>query len=272
MHGVSGGKPGGLRARRRRARFITLFTLTVFLALGVWGVGLLSYHSRLTIAEIQVEGAKDTPTSAISDAFNTALHDHAYHLFSRANIFLYPRTMLSGALLNDFPRLDSVSISRASLLSQAIIVTVHERDAQYEWCNDGGCYLVDASGYLFAPTVGASDRYVFRGGLFPGEPIGQTFLQGRLRSVTQLLDVLSRAGFSPRGATVESEKDLEVELQKGFALKFAFDADFHAAARKFALAAASEALARRLGDLEYIDLRFGDRLYYKFKGGEEIGG
>ena len=267
----SGVKPERLRARRRRARLITTGVLAASALVGVWVVGLLSYNTRVTIADVHVSGAKEVSSQNIERAFDAALHDGTHPLFSRANIFLYPRKSIVSDLLQKFPRLESVSIERTSLLSQAVVVTVEEREVQYEWCDTEKCYLMDGDGFIFAQSFGGTGEYVFRGGLFPGEnPIGQVFLRGRLSDITRFLNELGRAGFTPRGATVENEKDLTVELAKGFSLKVSFRADLITTLKNFELAAVSEALTGRLEGLEYIDLRFGNRLYYKFRGAEEV--
>lgn len=235
----------------------------------MWLLGMLSYNERVTIADVHVVGAEKVSKEHIERAFDATLYDGAHPLFSRANIFLYPRKRIAAELLYDFPRLQSVSVGRASLLSQTVVVTVEERVPRHEWCN-GACYLLDEDGFIFAPSSGEAGGYEFSGGLLPGEePIGQHFLRSRLDSVVSFLDELERAGFTARGATVENEKDLSVELAEGLVLKVSFDSDLDQTLRNFELAVVSEALSGRLDELEYLDLRFGNRLYYKFKGVSE---
>ncbi len=264
------------------------FFSCVLVAAAVWGAGVLSYNERLVINSVRVLGVSTVDSRQVETTFETGLNDGGYHLFSRSNIFLYPRAQLAKKLLTDLPRIKSVNISRESLLAQAVTVTVEEREARYVWCNIEKCFFMDGDGYIFAPLeantvteIPANDQpltgfaesaethniqYTFKGGLVSKEsPIGQTFLRGRLSDIVQLLQRLEAAGYAPNGATVENESDFSVDLKQGFYLKVSFDAEASDVVRNLELIVSTDALRGKLDRLLYVDLRFGNRVYYQMK-------
>ncbi|TSC86520.1 MAG: Uncharacterized protein G01um10148_506 [Parcubacteria group bacterium Gr01-1014_8] len=255
-----------LARRRRRARLRLAFIVFLSIAGLGWGAGFLSYNDRLTIQDIQISGTSALSTRVVQAAFEANLYDGAYHFLSRENIFLYPKGTLAAELKEELPRLKSVSISRESLLAQAVKVTVEERGAQYVWCNSESCYVMDSDGFIFAPVDNATTEYTFRGGLAGNSsPVGQTFLRGRLNNIVELFKRLDEAGYKATGATVENEKDYRVLLGKGFSLKVTFDSEPHEVVRNLELILDSDAIKDDLEKLDYVDLRFGNRVYYQLR-------
>ena len=124
---------------------------------------------------------------------------------------------------------------------------------------------MDEAGYLFAPAGGTPQiPYIFRGGLRPQTDIlGQIFLRGRLPSMLSLMEKLEAAGFHIGGLAVDSEHDFTVTLLSGQRLFMSFDLKTDDVMRNLETALQAESLRTKLSELEYIDLRFGNRVYYK---------
>ena len=262
-----------LARRRMRRRVILGFAFCVFATLGVWGIGIVSYNKHLTINDVSVSGANILSPKLVKAAFEATLYDGAYHFFSNANIFLYPRESLQIALLKKFTNVRSISISRPSLFSPTVQIGLIEREPAYLWCLPGKvaashvCYEMDERGYVFSPADTASTtKYVFIGGLDTTHPvIAQTFLRGRLNRMIELLKDIERVGFTPRRVTIENDRDATIELSQGFYLKISLDTDALTIARNLQLIISSDMLKGKMESLSYIDLRFGDRIYYLTK-------
>ncbi len=231
----------------------------------VAGVGALSYHSSMKISEVRVEGATVLDARTLSESARGVLKSEGFALFSRANMFLYPQTEMAAKLARDFPRIRDVAVSRESLLSQAVIVSIAERVPTNTWCGTT-CYLMDENGLIF-DNAQATVGYTFFGGLLPGEPIGQYVLRGRLDSVTGILAELARIGFAPVSLRIENDSDYTVRVGRGYDLKLGFDTDERELIKNLQLLRTNAALAES-NDIEYVDLRFGNRIYVKPKNAE----
>jgi cell division septal protein FtsQ len=278
-----------LRTRRRRARTALLFFILLCIALAAYGVHWISYAQQFSIDTVTVIGADTMPTQIVQLFTETELDDGSYHFLSRDNIFLYPKVAIEKGLVASFPRIQSAAVSRPSLFSRSLIVTIAERQSFARWCvslpsaqassTPAQCFQMDGSGFIFASadasTTAASsfvEPYLFSGDLSSQvnptqSPIGQTFIPGHLPGVLALLTVLQQQdGVTPVAVTVESDQDFSVDLQDGYSLKASFGEDTGTLARNLKLALGSDALAGQQANIEYVDLRFGDKVYYKLKG------
>ena len=97
-------------------------------------------------------------------------------------------------------------------------------------------------------------------------PIGHSFVSAHLPGILALLDLFQQAGLHPWGATVENNEDFSIPLSEGYFIKATFGEDTDQLVRNLNLVLSSDVLRSKQNDLEYIDLRFGDRVYYKLKG------
>lgn len=257
-----------LATRRRRARVVGAVIACLVAVGGVFGASFLSYHERFVINDINVVGTQALSAAAVESAFGSQVNDGVRHFFARSNIFFYPYSELQQKLLEQFPLMQAVSFSRASMLSQAITISVHEREPKYLWCSST-CYFMDAQGFIFAPATNPGGFLIFRGGLVNGEdPLGQTFMRGRLEKLATIVEELKSSGFPAEGASVENEQDISIPLSSGYYVKTTITAMPDELSKNLNLAISSDRLVGKLEQLEYVDLRFGNRVYYKLHGEE----
>ena len=254
-----------LRARRQKLRALALVFCFVLIGAIVYGVSELSYTPKLLINNVSVVGAKEVPPKLVRTYVETKLNDGTNPILSRQNIFLYSRALIEQSIIKYFPRIKGASISRESMLAQAIKVSVEERQPFALWC-DEKCFLMDDGGFIFAsaPALPGKSYMTFGGGIFAtSTPIGQTFLPKAFAGVLELIKRLRQAGFAPQGAIAENEKDFSVKFGEGFVLLALFGDDANALVRNLQLALSSDPLRGKVNKLEYVDLRFGNRVYYK---------
>ena len=266
-----------VRTRRRRARLIaSALVVAIIIALALIA-SYVSYLPRYSIGQMQVSGAQNVSANAIADYAETIIYDGSHHFFSRANIFLYPKALIEKNIPLEFPRVRSAVVSRPSPLSNAVTITITERQPFAVWClpaqageGTGDCYDMDKDGFIFVATsasASSSAEYVFTGGVSTSTtPIGQTFAPGHAQGLVVFLQLLGQAGLTPEGASVQSDEDFTVPLQEGFSVYASFGQDPGALVSNLQLVLSSSALSGQEQNLEYVDLRFGNKVYYKLKG------
>jgi len=278
-------KPLPLRVRRRRTRLLWAVALLALVS----ALGLLlhwvSYLPFVSISEINVDGAYKVSPEEVRATVRAHLASTSGTYLSRSNIFLYDQGAIADAIVDALPRIKSVDIRRKSLLSRTLLVSVSERTPVARWCavRHGGttepergeetCYQMDETGFLFADTS-ASPRssygtpYVFYGGIATTSAsrdyIGETFMPEDFPDMLAVLQAIQRSGSTPTALVVENEQDYRVELAAGYFLRLSFGQDAETLVRNLTLLLASETLSGKESRLEYIDLRFGNRAYYKF--------
>lgn len=273
-------RPAPLRTRRRKARALIALATLLLLAACVWGVGWASYLPQFTMQSIQVVGAKKVPADLIQRYVDSFLYDGSRPFISRRSIFVYPRADLEKAVQDNFPHISSAKVSRVAFLATAATMSIEERESYARWCSARPadsevvatrCYTMDDSGFIFEERgVGGAPDYIFYGGISASEdPIGQRFVPGHFPGITALLKLLGQAGLDAEAITIDGKQDMLITLAKGFTLKISFGQDATALIRSLQLILSSEPLKGREGELEYIDLRFDNRVYYRLKGEAE---
>lgn len=306
----SGKRVSPIRARRRRTRIIIALIILILIGAIAYGISWVSYLPRYSVESVSIVGAQEVPSSDIYAYVESLLHTGGHPYLSKDNIFLYNPGAIEREVVGYFPRIASVSVSRASLFSTAVTVTVTERQPYAVWCTDAtqaDCYQMDNTGFIFAQapgqvvsTVVATDstsspqaatstpvvpspqaQYVFQGGIATSttatsssaiisiSPIGQIFAGSHMPGIVALLELLGQAGFNPTGAIVQDDQDFWVPLSQGFYIKASFGEDPQDLVSNLQLVLSSSALQGKQSELEYVDLRFGDRVYYKLQGQDE---
>jgi hypothetical protein len=274
-----------VRVQRRRTRIIVSALVASLLISGALVASYVSYLPRYSIESVEVLGAQVVPADTIADYAESLIYNGSHSFFSHANIFLYPSALIEKDIPLEFPRIQSATIARNSLLANAITITVVERQPTALWCTSPGgggtCYDMDQNGFIFAQAsanASTSEGFVFSGGIATSTDststpqtnmIGQTFAPGHVQGLIAFLQQLGQAGFTPLGANVQSDEDFTVPLQQGFYIYASFGEDPGALVNNLQLVLSSDALSGQVQDLEYVDLRFGDKVYYKLNGQDQ---
>jgi cell division septal protein FtsQ len=265
-----------LRARRRRHKIMFGGVVLLLLSGMVYGVHWLSYLPQINIQTIQVRGEEHMPEGVLHSYVESQLSDGTYRFLSRTNMFLYPRAALEKGIESSFPRIRSARVFREDPLSTVLIVEAQERQPFAQWCMTlANCFQMDDTGYVFAEAASSSHAaysspYTFTGDILDS-PIGKTYIPGHLPGVLALLRMLQQRGdFIPTGVSIDGEQDFSVQFEDGFMLKASFGQDADTLARDLQLVLSSDALVGKESELEYVDLRFGNRVYYKMNGEEQV--
>ncbi len=263
--------------KHRRKIFAGKVLLYVF-ALSVIFAGLV-YISRIpafNIISVEIIGAKITDAGMIKAVVEKEIAEDYLWLFPKTNILLYPKNSIKNQLHNTFKRLKDINFSVKD--NKILEVSVTERVASYIWCGDvplqpdskdkPKCYFLDDSGYNFDEAPYFSGEVYFKF-------YGSDFSEANFEKLISLKKMLEAMGLEPAGLYLEGNGDnIRIFLsaknssstQPEIILKA--DADFQKVAENLEVALNTEPLQsnfkNKYSSLLYIDLRFGNKIYYKF--------
>lgn len=263
---------------KRKKRMKLLVAGVIVLAAGiVGGLSWLSYRPAAVISEVRVEGSEGISAESIKARVRGMLAGRNLYLFARANAFLYPKEEIAAALAADFPRAENIALSLDGL--RTLVVSIREREGETLWCADAqtsACYFLDENGFIFdhAPKFSGNAYFSHYGGLNAStSPIGANLLpQENFRELSGFIEKARGLELAPLSIHIGNEQYAELILDEGWRLKFHLDQNFTELAGNLAALAHSEEWGKALrGEaldgrmLEYMDLRFGSKVYYKFK-------
>lgn len=257
-----------LRARRRKHRLLigsVILGLTVILF--VAGI-FLSQLPFIQITQVAVSGAGAVGSPAITDFADQQLADEYLFFFPKRNFFFYPKQAIEAGLLEKFPTLKTATVHAENF--HTIAVEVSERKPVALWCGEDSaapraCFLLDEDGFAYAPAPeysgNAFERYY--GALAANR---QYLSPEEFQSLFPLVEAIAKkeTDETMSGVRVEQNGDVHVSFERGGEVLFGIrDTDVF---QRFSLALTADPFTEHpLSDFQYLDLRFGDKIYYKLK-------
>ena len=255
-----------LRKRRRLVRIgLLLLALLVLLFGGLVGI---AHLSALRVSTVSVAGAQTLSSSTIEAFVRERLAGAYGYVFPKDNIFLYPKRPITAALMAAYPSLASADVHASDFHS--IAVNVVERAPRALWCEENHCFFMDENGVVYgeAPTFSEPVYTVYRG-VLTGNTLPKQFLSpAEFQGLSALVDAIAQKlpGERIDRVAVDANKDVRISFASGFELLFALGDQGGDVFERLTLALTAEPLTKhKLSEFEYLDLRFGDKLYYKLK-------
>lgn len=259
-----------LRARRKRQRFLIIglsFFLLLLLCGGVVG---LSWLPFMRIHNVDVSGAQAISPQAIQQVVRESIAGGYGHLFAKSNIFLYPKETIATNIQKAFPTIKSLTVRSEDF--QTLAVAVVERQPVALWCGDNAeasstCSFLDDDGFAYAPAAEYSgDVYQkYYGALVGGHLLTSEQFHSLVALVASIQKVPDIGAVD--SVVVDSGADVHLTFISGFTLLFGAADAGASVLQRFTLVRGAAPFANTpLGHFEYLDLRFGDKVYYKVKG------
>jgi hypothetical protein len=217
---------------------------------------------------VSIEGAHTVSEEALRAIVHEKLAGRVALLFPKRSVFFYPEASIEAALLSAFPELQSAELSLTDPTS--LTVRVSERLPAALLCSRESevvtpCYFLDRHGYAFAESPDFSGSAYVR--FYDGTPpsIGSQVLAPELfEQVLAFTHSLKELSLTPSELRLSPEGNYDVVLEGGAYIKISSDVGFLEARDNLASILSSDAFAGRdIEELEYIDLRFGNKVYYK---------
>jgi len=265
-----------IKQRRKQRRIRIAIFVAGLLVLLVGGVAGASWIPAVRISEVRVQGVQVASVKEVAQFVADELKGRTMLVFPKNSIFLYPKDIIAEKLQTTFPVLHSARI-RAQVPSSfhTITVSVAEREPQALWCGETteeACAFVDSGGIVYARAPEFSDavyarymgpvEYLEEDGAYPK----QFLTPQKFMALSALVKALGNEVGPIDRVVVSAEEDVKLLFVNGFYILFSALDDGGDVFERFTIARGSEPLkGRSLSDFLYLDLRFGDKLYYKLK-------
>lgn len=284
------------RTKKRRTRKISLIAGVVLFVLVLAGLVYATHHPALRIEKVIVSDLQYTDRAAIEALINQQLNGQYIGLFSKANSLTFPRNQIKQVIMNAYPAIKTISFEWRD--RNVIAVRLAEHTPAAVWCDtpvtpatalahaenekidgalpqvisrpgDASCFFVNDDAMLFAKVadMASIEGLVTFYGRIVKDPIRQTYADKReftdlldFARLVRRLEIVITEVWTTKGEAysfvsqpgtqlyVDSEDDI-VEVFDN--LKTVIDRD-----------AINKA---QFANIKYIDLRFGNRVFYKLR-------
>jgi len=263
-----------VRARRKKQRMLVASLVSAAVLVVFAGAVWLAHAPFMRITTVEVSGQSTLNADDISHATLADISGSYLYLFPKNNIFLYPKFKTELDLAKQMPTIAKVSVNAKNFHTLQVVVTERARKAL--WCGESAaaasaCFWLDQDGLAYAADsdafgLEASTSYEKYYGALVGDAPQNYLTPDQFHALSALVDALAQ---NQQGNTIQSIEvgaagDVRVTFADNFTLMFSLSSAGADVYSRFTLALTSDAFAgHSLGDFEYLDLRFGDKLYYK---------
>ncbi|MCX6753396.1 MAG: hypothetical protein NTW62_03585 [Candidatus Nomurabacteria bacterium] len=266
------------KKRRKELRNKIIFWAIIVLAFFVILI-FLSRIKKINIDTVVISGNKIVETKDIENIVKMDLSGNYMYFLPHSNRFIYPEKKIKDDLMDKFKRIIDISINLKG--NKILEVNVKERDGKYLYCGETavsidattGCYFIDDNGYIFdnAPYFSDGVYFKFYGHLddTDNNPVGLYFLKNDFMRLVSLKENLEKLNLKINSFFLNPDGYMIINLSSGAEIRFKTDSDFDKLVENLHAALTTETFhtdfQKKYDSLLYIDLRFGNKIYYKFK-------
>ncbi len=269
--------------KNARKKFIIFSVIFVFIILG------LSFAFRIpafNINDIVISGNSIVDTKDIEKIVKDEISGHYLLVFPKTNFLIYPKNSIKDNLADNYKRLKTISLNVENF--RTLVINVSEYKGEYLWCGENlpnrissinkKCYFMDEVGYVFdeAPYFSGEVYSKFYGNDGPSDenPIGVFFMKEKFADVSNFKKAIEKMSLKPTSFWTTDDKEngnfaISREGELGPKIIFKMKSDYAKLAENLQAAISTEPLhsdlQTKLSSLIYLDLRYGNKVYFKFK-------
>ncbi len=271
------------RASLNRRAVIVFFLVCVI----VTSIIFITRSSYLQIEQIVIRGNNIVREEEVKSSINDILKKNYLYIIPRTNLFLYPKNEIEFLIKKQFPRFETVHISRVNF--STVVLDVRERQSLYTWCdglplitapNEPACYYVDENGFIFshAPYFTGGVYFKFFGSYGWEEnqaPIGARILdEDTFKKIIRFKEGLESEGLVLYGFTTYptgvysfllSPVSDDTKQKIVFTVENDIDAVYANLVSALNAPPLKTDLVKKFDTFQYIDLRYDNKVYYRFQ-------
>lgn len=227
---------------------------------------LLLTHQKFSITTIEVKGIEYIDKPTFEQVVSTYLGEKNLFL-KKSNRFLFSSDDVSNILLDTF----ALASVETSLQEGSVHIYLEERTSHLFWQTQGDIYVIDLEGIVVREIERSAleekqfdelPRFVDKNNVpvTIGSPV---LTPDEISNLFVFLDLLESMGIEDVSIAIDrlAGKWMNLTTQLGFEILFNVTGDIQEQANHLKIILTSQ--IDDIDSLEYIDVRFGDKVYYK---------
>ncbi len=244
------------------------FRIWAYLILfGILIIGLvwvICFSPFLTISEIEISGINEERLKSIQQSAWEQTHQHRFWFLSQSHLYLFDSQTFKEKILEDYT-FNDIQIQKK--IPKKIKIVISQKTPVAVWFENDAYYIIDSEGWIIDSTSGPLPGLVSinNNGL---AKLNNKRLEGQESLIKACLELRSGldASFAYLNAdqiTATHERNtVTLILKDGTLIYFTVDESIASQLERLDVLIKDQ-LKNQLSRVSYIDLRFGDKVYYK---------
>lgn len=242
---------------KKRIVIIIWLILAVLLGQSVFQI------QYLKLEKLELINNEDLTQAEVEEFLQDKLTATRFFVFKNSNYFLFDPAPVENELIEKF-NLDQAEISK--VWPDKLQIDVTEKISHFIWAKDGTLYLLDAKGALNRQIQARDDKYLIIEDFRNTRPTGDyIFSSDEIEIINQIylewMDKIADKEKLTRIVISDNWSLIELHTQTGFYVKL----DSNESIKKQINNLNQILVAGNITgvDIDYIDVRFGDKVYFK---------
>lgn len=264
------------KKRKQAKSLLVLFAALSVPVLLIIGSVLLLRADFLQIKSFEISGLQAVDQGEVREAAQDFISGERLWLVPNSNILLFDKERFAAVLLSKFNRLEEALVEK-KFIDKSIQVGLKERQGEFLWClpaqadSAEECFLMTASGLIFEKidlsrlAEISQDKIRFMG-MLEGNPLLKNFSPAeRMKNYESLLEAAKNGGLVISSIRVESEERAVAKSDQG---EIIFDprGENLPIVVENVILLINEIRSKDPGaSFEYLDARFGNKIFYKLR-------
>ena len=234
----------------------------------------LFFSPFVMISEINISGTKDLDNDSIKEFVRNEIGGKYFNIVGKNSFLLLKKDILEKALGENFKKIEKVKVEKK--FPNKINITISEREEVVALCSNGQCFIVDEKGIAYSQIDLNNSADIDEHLLILQNENGRDIKLGDFvfdaDYAQYLLDIKDKLE-SDLGITIERELttvqlisgDIHAKTTEGWLIYFDKNIPIEKEIKMLGLVLKDKLKDVRHEDIEYIDLRADNKIYYKLK-------
>ena len=269
--------------KRRNKRILQCSVVGVFVISVISLASYISHRPDIRISKVELSGGVLVTEVDIASETLSFVSGSYLWLFPKNNVFWYPRKALSEHLKVLFKRIDTINIHLKDFYT--LSVDIKERKPVAIWCdtlpnvepnkepatNRPKCYFVDQNGAIFseAPNFSGDAYFKYYGLVATDTPIGSYYISSTTKfgEISNFVEDIRRLSLQPLYIVGKNEGEFILTLSSGGQIYFDTKESLTKTGMNLESLLRTPDFATTTGNssIDYVDLRYGNKLFYKLR-------
>jgi len=254
-----------IRARKIKKRIWISVAIISGVVSIICGASLISSLSFFQVKNIEVLGVEGETAAAASEAAAADLSGETLYFFPNSNIFFVSAKSIAKNIVASSPEIASVKVSKKFF--DTIVINIKTKNPVALWCLDQACDVLDSSGMAFdATTTFATSTFVtFGNGKIPH--VGMSILPlSEFPSLMAFIYNLPQRGFHTSSVGIAENGEVRIYIATSSSLIVDPSKNLSESLANLDLLLTNKTSGMtvdQINSLQYLDLRFPDKIFYK---------
>ena len=258
-------KSSNLIKRKKKILRLKIWGLSILFILIIAGLAYLSNADSVKISNIYINDTTFFDKKDIEKIAKEELEGRYLMVFGKNNIFLLPRKNIENKIKNFSSSIKKVTLTLSGINS--ISIKIEEYQPVAVWCNDS-CYFLNENGFIFSKApVGYDKNLAQFHDWVHDDPMGKTYTDPEtFGKIITLINLIAKVPLKIVSINTDDGLTFNLHTDVGTRLLYEINDNPEDVANNLNTVLEKDAINKaQLNNIDYIDLRFGNKVYYKIR-------